>query len=275
MKKRLGRRVFCCLILLSFLCVTENIYIPKAEAKTIVEKRLAEVKKYYPGGSRINSYVSDGEGFSGGGCNALVMFTTMRIFHAPFVPYSKAYKRIGKAASTKRPGKMRKLFKKAKVGDAIQWSKAYKDTHFAIFLSSNSRGVYLYEANFHSRNLVWDKHFWAWKNMRTWPAGGADKVSVWRFKKYNQVNRKKCACNFKKGKTFTVSGICYKVIQSGQVQGKVKVVGYKDSASKKKIPKYLYLRLTEKKEIDSYEKGYHSFSKNKNANAQVTYQVVK
>lgn len=247
----------------------------KGQAKTVVERRLADVKKYYPNGSKINEEVFDEEGYIGGGCNALVMFATLRMFHEAYTPSSDNFKQVGKTTSTKSNKNMKKLFRKAKVGDVIRWRNGYTDAHFAIFQSMNSQGVYLYEANFYSENLVWYEHFWKWKKMSIRPTGGATKVNVYRFRKYKQVNQKQYAKNFNKGDTFTVSGIQYQVTKTGATQGKVKVIGYEEDADQSKIPKYLYLRLAENKQILSFKTGYGSISKNKNANAAVTYQVEK
>jgi len=168
------------ILIVGILCL---IPLP-VNAKTIVEKRLEEVVKEYPDKSVMNNLVWV-NGTEGGGCNALVMYTTLKVFHNAYVPGVNTFSQIGKTTSTRNVSDMKKLFKKAKIGDVIRWRNGYTDSHFAIYLSSNKSGVYLYECNFGKKNKVWYKHFWAWNNMKTWPSNGANKVNVYRSKNYN------------------------------------------------------------------------------------------
>lgn len=274
MKRKKGRKILVCLLVM--LCVS-GIRNPCTKAKTVVEKRLAAVRNDYPAGSRINSYISVNE-YNGGGCNALVMYATLKIFHNAYVPGENTFRKIGKTASTKSNKAMRSLFKKAKPGDVIRWRKGYTDSHFAIFLAGNTKGVYIYEANFGSRNKVWYKHFWAWKNMRKWPKGGANKVNVYRSKNYNQVNRGKAATNYKKGDEFVVEGLRYRVTKAGAITGTVKFVRYETEIADtdgKKIPKYLYVNKDISSKVNSNEESHGGSSKKSGKNAQIVYKVKK
>jgi hypothetical protein len=242
------------------------------QAKTVVEKRLSAVKREYPNGSRLNGdiYVN---GTSGGGCNALVMYATLKIFHNAYTPWCNTFNRVGKTASTRKTGAMKKLFSKAKVGDVIRWRRGYTDAHFAIFLSSNKNGIYIYESNYGAKNKVWYKHFWPWQYMKSWPAGGANKVNVYRSKNYNKVNQKAAAKNYKKGAIFVVKGIRYKVTKAEAISGEVKFVGYEDGYEGKKIPKYLYVNKDLDSSVNTNDESYGGGSKKKGRNAQIMYKV--
>ncbi len=82
-----------------------------SQAKSVVEKRLEAVRKDYPQESKINSYISV-NGYSGGGCNALVMYATLKIFHNAYDPSCDTFRKIGKTASTNSVSAMRTLLKK-------------------------------------------------------------------------------------------------------------------------------------------------------------------
>lgn len=226
----------CILLLVGILCIPPI----QTNAKTVVEKRLEAVAKEYPDQSVMNDMIWV-NGTGGGGCNALIMYATLKIFHNAYVPSADTYSQIGKTTSTSRTADMQKLFKKAKVGDVIRWRSGYTDRHFALYLSGNANGVYVYECNFKTKNKVWYKHFWAWNNMKTWPSGGADKVNVYRSTNYKKVNKKKAACNYKKGDEFEIAGCRYCVTQAGVISGKVRFVGYVDAEQEEPIPKYLYI----------------------------------
>lgn len=182
---------------------------------------------------------------------------------------------MGKTTSTKNVTGMRKLFRKAKAGDVVRWRKGYADSHFAIFLSGNAKGVYVYEANFGSRNKVWDKHFWPWSKMRIWPSGGADKVNVYRSKNYNQVNQKRAAKNYKAGDEFSVQGIRYRVKKANAITGVVKWIGYESGSEGKKIPKYLYVNRDIGDEVNSNRESRGGSSEKGGKNVQIVYKVKK
>ena len=209
------------LVLTILLC---PLTMQKAEAAGQVKSRLAQGKKDFPGGSRINEMITvpsivNQNGFptcmdfTNGGCNALVTYATLKIFHNPYVPGSDSFKKIG-TAKTGSSSAMKKLFKKAKKGDVIRWHKGSGHRHFAIYLSHNGKGVKVYEANFGPRNKVWYNHTWPYKSMKSW-SRGATQVSLYRSKNYNEVNKGKAAWNLSKGTTFTYDGITYRVIKAG------------------------------------------------------------
>ena len=216
----------------------------QTQAAGQVNKRLAQVRKDFPQGSRINKMITVPSivnmngfptymDFSNGGCNALVTYATLKIFHNPYVPGSNSFKKIG-TAKTGSTSAMKKLFKKARKGDVIRWHKGSSHHHFAIYLSHNGSGVKVYEANFGPKNKVWYNHTWPYKSMNSW-AHGASQVSVYRSKNYNKVNKGKEAKNLSKGKTFTYDGITYKVTKAGIRGATVKVVS--KTADAGKVPK--------------------------------------
>ena len=264
MKNTIGKII----LIVGVLCL---IPLP-VNAKTIVEKRLAEVVKEYPDKSVMNNLVWV-NGTEGGGCNALVMYTTLKVFHNAYVPGVNTFSQIGKTTSTRNVSNMKKLFKKAKIGDVIRWRNGYTDSHFAIYLSSNKSGVYLYECNFGKKNKVWYKHFWAWNNMKTWPSNGANKVNVYRSKNYNQVNKKKAALNYKKGDVFEVDGNQYKVIKAGVISGKVRYMRCVDSEYEGKVPRYIYVNKDVTKTINCNDDCGGGSSKKVGINAQYIYKV--
>lgn len=262
MKK--SKNLFICFV---FLFVLIFVAQPQeVNAANVVTKQISAIKKVYPQGSRINKWVftstlvkRNGEvSYStayNGGCNALVAYVTLKIFHNPYVPDSAAYKTIGTAKTTSSAA-MNKLFKKAKPGDVVRMFNDRGECHFAIFLSRTGSGIKLYEANFGSKNKVWYNHLWKWGNIKSW-SHGATKISVCRSDNYKQVAAGKAAKNYKKGDTFTIKGITYRVIKNKTGEGQVKVIARgpdagttpkaiginKDTASRLRLAENLPYRL--------------------------------
>lgn len=248
-------------------------FIPaRANAETVVEKRLSAVVSEYPDGSVMNDSVCV-NGMEGGGCNALVMYATLKMFHNAYDPGQDTFSQIGKTTSVTDVSSMKKLFQKAKVGDVIRWRKEYTDSHFAIYLSHNDKGIYVYECNFGKKNKVWYKHFWAWKYMKTWPSGGANKVNLYRSNNYDEVNKKKAALNYRKGDVFEIQGSQYRVIKNGAIEGVVKFVGYIDSVQPKAVPKFLYINRKATNGENCNDKSGGSASRKCRLNAQFMYRV--
>lgn len=290
--KRKCFKLFLGCICMMLICLT---YTVKSEA-SVVSNRLGQVRKIYKQGSTFNEELfvvynikKNRASCYVGGCNGLVAYTTMKVFHSPYAPGASTYKKVGSTANTSNASQMKALFKKAKVGDVVVWSNG--DTrrgqrHAAIFLSSNARGINVYEANFGSKNKVWYNHLWRWENMKSW-ANGAKKVNVFRFYNYNKVNKKKAAKNYKVGAKFEVNGIKYKVVNNSINKGKVKVIGYdKNKYSKKpKMPKAIavnkdhanYLNKNTKKTLWSSDwNKFEVFTKNrKNNRGEQFFKVVK
>ena len=229
--------------LLMLICVMAFVFtfwqaaIEVDAASGTVSKRFAEVRKDFPNNSKITksiriwTVVNDEDGwdsFGGaenGGCNALVTYVTMKIFHEPYVPGAASYKKIGKTTSASNKAALKKLFKKAKKGDVIRLHNGTTDFHYAIFMGLNSKGVKVYEGNYGSRHLVKYNHQWTWSNLRSWRRNGLKyKVSIYRAKNYNKVNSGKAARNLKKGDKFKYKGITYKVTKAGIRNAAVKVV---------------------------------------------------
>ena len=130
--------LFSCLLLLAFASLPRE-----ADAANVVTKQISEIKKVYPQGSRINKWVvvpsivnKNGDVYYSsiynGGCNALVAYVTMKVFHNPYVPYSTSYKTIG-TAKTSSPSAMNKLFKKAKPGDVVRMSTVVENVILRFF----------------------------------------------------------------------------------------------------------------------------------------------
>lgn len=225
-----------CLLLLAFAGQPQ-----KVNAANVVTKRISEIKKIYPQGSRINKWVFattlvnrngviEYSTAYNGGCNALVAYVTLKTFHNPYVPDSASYKTIG-MVKTSSPTAMKKLFRKAKPGDVVRMFNNSGECHFGIFLSGTASGIKIYEANFGSPNKVWYNHLWKWGNIRSW-AHGATKISVCRSYNYNQVASGKTAKKYKKGSIFTIRGITYKVTKNSIKGGQVKVVAKDADAGK-------------------------------------------
>lgn len=265
--------IFAVLFSIMFVAICGG-FSQTIQAKSVVEKRLEAVRKEFPQNSVIHASVNV-NGTSGSGCNAIVMYATNKIFHNAYDPKENTFRQIGQTTSTKNIVKMKKLFKKAKVGDVIRWRQGYTDRHFAIYLSSNEQGVYLYESNFKTKNKVWYKHFWAWKYMKTWPTGGADKVNVYRSKNYEKVNSGEAAKNYAVNSKFTVNGIVYQVLKTEPLGGRVKVISFEDESTDKKIPKQLFVNRTEDG-CNSNEESYGVYSaKKRNISEQLTYEVLQ
>ncbi|MDD6653922.1 MAG: hypothetical protein PUH88_00475 [Lachnospiraceae bacterium] len=238
MKKNMKKKVFLffCLLLLGIVSLPQDI-----SAANVVSKRISEIKKIYPQGSKMNKWVlgstlvkQKGEVYcttiKNGGCNALVTYVTMKIFHNPYVPSSTGYINIG-TASTTSPSSMNVLFKKAKPGDVVRMYNGNDECHFAIFLSRSNSGIKLYEANFGSKNKVWYNHLWKWNNIKSW-SHGATKISVLRSNNYAKVVSGKAAIKYKKGAVFTIDGITYKVKKNSIKGGQIKVISKEANAGK-------------------------------------------
>lgn len=219
-----------------------------AASKSIVQKRIESIAKVYPQGSIFNEWVTVGtHGYyiqQYGGCSGLMSYITEKVFDIPFCcKECGGYKSIG-SASTSNTSAMKKLFAKAKIGDVIEWTSKSSVSHHAIFLSDNKNGIKIYEANFLGPrkldNEVWYNHQWNWSVMKTWPAGGANKVTVYRANNYTSVNKGKSAKEAAKGKIYTISSqdkLKIKVLNSSIGKSTAVVLsGYKKGAT---IPKYV------------------------------------
>ncbi len=185
---KIHKRILNLILALVFV-VCASVLPIEAASKTIIEQRLAEIVKIYPQDSTFDEFILTDSGVAYGGCGGLVAFATKKIFHNTYYNNSPDYKKIG-SASTTNATQMQNLFKKAKVGDVICWSRpSLTGSHLAIFLRDSSNGIYIYEANFGGPNQVWYNHFWPWGGMDDWPDGGATTVEVYRSKNYNKVNK--------------------------------------------------------------------------------------
>lgn len=86
--------------------------------------------------------------FTGGECRTCAAFASYvftKCFGTPYAPGSASnnyFKTIGKVKTTDENG-LKALFKKAKIGDIVQFDYG----HWAVFISCNSKGVTLYDAN--------------------------------------------------------------------------------------------------------------------------------
>lgn len=278
MRVRRGRfeqhRMAKFLLLLLCVCFMCPLAV-EAKSKTEVEKRIERVQKEYPNKSTFDGYVSV-PGFTGGGCNGLVMYTTLKVFHNVYTPECDTYKHIGKSTSTKNTTALKNLFKKAKIGDVVRFRNGDTDAHYAIFLSDTSEGVYLYEGNFGGPNVVRVNNFWRWSVMKTWPAGGATKVDIYRAKNYDKVNKKKSAKNIAKGKAIEVDGLKYVVTKNSGFGGEVKLVGvvedyYYDATIK--VPNYIFVDNMSEKGLNCNYSGEASYGNSENLNYQLTYKV--
>jgi len=175
-----------------------------AASKTVVERRIKEIRQLYPQDSAFDEWVRVQPYLDYGGCNGLVAYVTEKIFHDAYYDGSESFKLVGKAPTSSR-SKMRRAFKKAKIGDVIRWSQNGEGSHYAIFLSDSAKGVYVYEANFNGPNQVWYKHLWRWNVMKKWPVDGADEVRVYRAANYDAVNSKTSALKTPVGTVLTVN----------------------------------------------------------------------
>ena len=234
---------------LVMICVTAIVFafwqtaFEADAASGTVSKRFAEVSKDFPNNSKITKSIQiwtvvnddDGwdsfEGVKNGGCNALVTYVTMKIFHEPYVPGAVSYKKLGKTTNASDTAALKKLFKRAKKGDVIRLHNGTTDFHYAVFMGLNSKGVKVYEGNYGSRHLVKYNHQWTWSKMRSWKRNGLKyKVSIYRARNYSEVNSGEAARNLKKGDEFKYKGITYKVTKAGIRQATVKVVSKEDTA---------------------------------------------
>lgn len=178
----------CAVVFLLFNTVESSA----TTGKVYVKKQIREIAKKYPDGSKFNRKVEyydsgmDAMVKVAGGCNGFVAYVTNKIFGEAYSDSeAESYKVLG-SASTSNNKKMKKLFKKAKIGDVILWYSKSGRRHMGLFMSYSSKGVKVYEANFGGKNRVRYNHLWPWKKMKTWPTGGASKVLVARYKKYNK-----------------------------------------------------------------------------------------
>lgn len=222
-----------------------------AAKKTVVESRIEEVREVYPQDSRFNEWVRVTQNWEYGGCLGIVSYLTQKVYHDSYYDGSSFYKAVG-SASTASTSKMKKLFKKAKPGDIIKWSMKGEGTHYAIFLSDSSSGIYIYEANFGKENQVWYDHYWKWNVMKDWPVGGADKVAVYRASNYDAVNAKKDAKKTAVGTVLTVNefeNLQVKVVDNSIANGAVIILdGYLDGIS---LPKGIGIK-------DGYITAYYN-----------------
>lgn len=245
---------------------------------SVVSDRLKKVRKEFSAKSRMNQtvytntfHVYQGReygGASNGGCDALVAYTTLKVFHNAFQAGAKTYSKVG-STSTKNTSRMNKLFQKAKIGDVIYWSKGDNEYHAAIFLKRNSKGVYMYEANFSSKNMIYDNHLWKYGKMQSW-SGGATTVTVYRSKNYTQVNQKKAARKLSKGAVFQMNGVTYKVLDTSYRCGKVKVVRQEKNA---KAAKYIGLNYETARLAKKYLDGYNFDGYTDNYVRQIAYMT--
>ncbi len=245
----------------------------RAKGKSVVTKRIEQIRKEFPNKSKMNEEITVGE-LTGGGCNALEMYLTLRVFHNCYTPGCDTYKRIG-SVSTGNTNAMKKLFKRAKIGDVVRFRRGGTDAHYAIFLSCDSTGVNLYESNFGGKNVVRYNNHWPWSAMKSWPTGGASKVDVYRAKNYNKVNKKKSAKLYKKGHKIQVENWIFKVTEVSGFGGSVKLVGFNEEPTKsdKKLPKYIYVdNLSEKNVNCNFDAGYGS-TKRGGMDYQMVYKV--
>lgn len=290
------------LLLIGLLTITFSFGAAAFEssaASGTVEKRFNEVRKDFPNNSRIkksitiSTVVNDGgwetlETVKNGGCNALVTYVTMKIFHEPYIPGAVSYKKVGKTTKGSNKTALKKLFRKAKKGDVIRFHTSTEDLHFAIFMGMTSKGIKVYEGNYGSKHQVKYNHLWTWSDMASSRRTGAKcKITVYRSRNYSKVNSGKAARNLKKGAVFKHKGITYKVTKTGIRKGTVKVVS-KD-ADAETTPKAIGINYETSKRLikfgkcddDTYaiEKGENlkirSYKKNKGRYYDEQYFVVK
>ena len=247
MLKRVYFRLIFSMIIL--LCGFYNVPW-QANAAISIEKQIKNISNKYPTGSRfdsrflvITSITEDGKTIDVeaecGGCNALVVYVTKQIFRNPFIPYKSDYINIG-TASTASPSEMRELFKRAKVGDVVWWRSGKKDHHVAIFLSSSSDGIYVYESNFGGPNKVWYNHRWLWSNMKS-ASYGASQVTVCRSFNYNEVsNEREKLALYVNGKRVRASASIY---EGDKLQLSLR------TSARKMNGKYYYKKVKTKKVI--------------------------
>lgn len=225
-------------VLLAAACIAVT---PSAAFAGTVSSRLNEVRKEYPAGSRIPwvtvSAVSDDNGsmeyfyrFDNGGCAGMAAYATLKIFHNPYVVGSAFYRQIGKTVSANNIAAIRKMLKKAKIGDVLRWQSGSELKHVAIILSVNNSGVKFYEARWHANSKVFDNTFVTYGRLGHFAS--AKTLSLHRSQNYEKVNAGKAAKNFSRGKEFTWDGITYKVTKAGIRGAQVKVVSKTEDAGK-------------------------------------------
>lgn len=266
-KWNLIKRLLCGLA----VCLNVSVFFMQTivlvhAADNVVSVRLEEIRKKYPDGSVFNKkaaiflqkeYEEDTPlrySITLGGCNGLVGYVTMKVFHNPFTPETTdSYKKIGKA-SVLDASDMCRVFSKAKLGDVVQWSSGGTGYHYAIYLSSDTNGIYVYEANFGGKNKVRYNNNWKWENMQSW-SHGAKQITVWRSRNYNQVIKKKAAKNLKKGSVFTINDITYEVTDSSITSGRAKVISNSNHSD---VPKAIGFRYDMHKFLSKYgdDPGY-------------------
>lgn len=172
-----------------------TLFASEAVQAAVVENRIKAVSGIYPNKSYYNSYETvtikkNGimQSIVGHECAGFVMFVTRQVFQEPYYTGSPSYRQVGKAVSTKNTKAMKRLFSRAKIGDVIRWTGG-GGRHQAIFLKKSSLGIQVYEANFgNDYNRVWYHHLWSWNNQPLW-TGTSSSVSVFRYKKYAEVDR--------------------------------------------------------------------------------------
>ena len=70
------------LVLLISVIISENTYLAHA---SVVSKRISQVKAVYPHNSKMNEIVVS-DGIYNAGCNGLVAYTTLKVFHSAWIP---------------------------------------------------------------------------------------------------------------------------------------------------------------------------------------------
>lgn len=213
MRKR--QSAFGALLIIWMAAAFFEILIPRPVQAAGVEDRIKAVSGTYPNGSYYNSYeevVLQKNGIRqsiiGHECAGFVMYVTRQVFQDTYYNGSPSYRQVYKTVSTKDTKEMKRLFARAKIGDVIRWTGS-GGRHQAIFLKKSSRGIQVYEANFgNDYNRVWYHHMWNWNNRPLW-TGTSSNVSVFRYKKYAQIDRmiqkvslNKKSLSLKKGKKF-------------------------------------------------------------------------
>ena len=241
-----------------------------AKSRGEVAKRLAKIQREYPEDSRFDGKVTVGR-WTGGGCNALVMYATLKVFHNAYTPSAGTYQLIG-CAKTSKKSKLKKLFRKAKIGDVVRFRSGKEDTHFAVFVSYGIEGIRLYESNFGLPNRVKNKNLWRWHDMKSWPVGGATHVEVYRSKNYTEVDRKQAAKNYPVGTVLLVDGFRILIIKNTYFGGEALLLSDADSLS---IGRPRYVFVDNKMELGGMcnYSGCIVYGKKKNLNYELTYRI--
>lgn len=189
----------------------------EAVQAAVVESRIKAVSGIYPNHSYYNGYETitikkNGvtQSMVGHECAGFVMFVTRRVFQEPYYAGSPSYRQVGKTVSTKNTRDIKRLFSRAKIGDVIHWTGG-GGRHQAIFLKKGDLGIQVYEANFgNDYNRVWYHHLWSWNNQPLW-TGTSSSVSVFRFKKYAEIDRMAQKVSLNKKKLTLKKGKKYKL----------------------------------------------------------------